>query len=119
MSPPDEIVERYITEIANVNTESKKKKLEDDVIAMCDLLLLLANNCTVPKKVKQHFEDIYWSLRLHLVFHLGPAANLEKLEALRKLLGVVDQLPNAKRDQTIDPWSKLLEIVSKMFNNSA
>ena len=119
MSPPDEIVERYITEIANVNTESKKKKLKDDVIAMCDLiLLLLANNRTVPKKVKQHFEDIYWSLKLHLVFHLGPeAANLEKLEELRVLLGLVDQLP--QREKAIDPWSKLLEIVSKMLNNSA
>ena len=118
MSPSDEIVKRYITEIANVNTESKKKKLEDDVIAMCDLLLLLANNRTVPKKVKQHFEDIYWSLKLHLVFHLGPeAANLEKLKELRVLLRLVDQLP--KREKAIDPWSKLLEIVSKMLNNSA
>lgn len=118
MSPSDEIVERYITEIANVNTDSKKKKLKDDVIAMCDLLLLLANNRTVPNKVKQHFEDIYWSLKLHLVFHLGQeAANLEKLEELRVLLGLVDQLP--QREKAIDPWSKLLEIVSKMLSNSA
>lgn len=112
MSPSDEIVKRYITEIANVNTESKKKKLEDDVIAMCDLLLLLANNRTVPKKVKQHFEDIYWSLNLEHYL-----SNLEKLKELRVLLGLVDQLP--KREKAIDPWSKLLEIVSKMLNNSA
>ena len=118
MSPSEEIFERYITEIENVNTEPKKEKLKRDVIAMCDLLLLLANNCRVPKKVKQHFEDIYWSLKLHLEFHLGPeAANLEKLEALRKLLGLVDQL--RQRHQAIDPWSKLLEIVSKMLSNSA
>lgn len=114
-SPSDEIVEQCIKEIANVNTE----KLKRDVIAMCDLLLLLAERHGVPKKVKQHFEDIYWSLKLHLVFLLGTeGAKLEKLEVLRKLLGLpTDKLP--QRDQAIDPGSKLLEIVSKRLSNFA
>ena len=114
-SPSDEIVEQCIKEIANVNTE----KLKRDVIAMCDLLLFLADRHGVPKKVKQHFEDIYWSLKLHLVFLLGTeGAKLEKLEVLRKLLGLpTDKLP--QRDQAIDPGSKLLEIVSKKLSNFA
>ena len=113
--PSDEIVEQCIKEIANVNTE----KLKRDVIAMCDLLLLLAERHGVPKKVKQHFEDIYWSFKLHLVFLLGTeGAKLEKLEVLRKLLGLpTDKLP--QRDQAIDPGSKLLEIVSKRLSNFA
>ena len=86
---------------------------------MCDLLLLLAERHGVPKKVKQHFEDIYWSLKLHLVFLPGTeGAKLEKLEVLRKLLGLpTDKLP--QRDQAIDPGSKLLEIVSKKLSNFA
>ena len=114
-SPSDEIVKKYIEEIANVlDTRSKKNKLKRDVIAMCDLLLSLVEEHGVPKKVKQHFEDIYWSLKLHLVFLLETKnANLEKLEVLRKLLGLADQLP--ERNQAIDPGSKLLEIVSKNF----
>lgn len=115
-SPSDEIVKKYIEEIANVlDTRSKKNKLKRDVIAMCDLLLSLVEKDGVPKKVKQHFEDIYWSLKLHLVFLLGTEdAKLAKLEKLRKLLGLpTDQLP--QRDQAIDPGSKLLEIVSKNF----
>lgn len=115
-SPSDEIVKKYIEEIANVlNTRSKKNKLKRDVIAMCEILLSLVKEHGVPKKVKQHFEDIYWSLKLHLVFLLGTEeANLEKLEELRELLGLpTDQLP--QRDQAIDPGSKLLEIVSKNF----
>lgn len=115
-SPSDEIVKKYIEEIANVlDTRSKKNKLKRDVIAMCDLLLSLVEKDGVPKKVKQHFEDIYWSLKLHLVFLLGTEdAKLAELEKLRKLLGLpTDQLP--QRDQAIDPGSKLLEIVSKNF----
>lgn len=115
-SPSDEIVKKYIEEIANVlDTRSKKNKLKRDVIAMCEILLSLVKEHGVPKKVKQHFEDIYWSLKLHLVFLLGTEdANLEKLEELRELLGLPsDQLP--QRDQAIDPGSKLLEIVSKNF----
>lgn len=85
---------------------------------MCDLLLLIAKEYGVLKKVKQHFVDIYWSLKLHLVFLLGPeAANVEKLEDLRELLGLTNQLP--RRDQAIDPGSKLLEIVSKKLSNYA
>lgn len=115
-SPSDEIVKKYIEEIANVlDTRSKKNKLKRDVIAMCEILLSLVKEHGVPNKVKQHFEDIYWSLKLHLVFLLGTEdANLEKLEELRELLGLPsDQLP--QRDQAIDPGSKLLEIVSKNF----
>ena len=115
-SPSDETDKNYIEEIANVlDTTSKKNKLKRDVIAMCDLLLSLVKEHGVPQKVKQHFEDIYWSLKLHLVFLLGTEdANLEKLEELRVLLGLpTHQLP--QRDQAIDPGSKLLEIVSKNF----
>lgn len=115
MSSPSD-VKKYIEEIANVlNTRSKKNKLKRDVIAMCEILLSLVKEHGVPKKVKQHFEDIYWSLNLHLVFLLGTEeANLEKLEELRELLGLpTDQLP--QRDQAIDPGTKLLEIVSKNF----
>ena len=118
-SPSDEIVKKYIEEIANVLKTSKKNKLKRDVIAMCDLLLSLVDKDGVPRKVKQHFEDIYWSLKLHLVFLLRTEdANLEKLEELRVLLGLpTDQLP--QRDQAIDPGSKLLEIVSKILSNYA
>lgn len=114
-SPSNKIVKKYIEEIANVlDTTPKKEKLKRDVIEMCTLLLSLVEEHGVPKKVKQHFEDIYWSLKLHLVFLLGPEdANLAELEKLRKLLGLADELP--QKDQAIDPGSKLLEIVSKNF----
>ena len=114
MSSSDKIVNKYIEEIANVLvTTPKKEKLKRDMTAMCKLLLSLIEEHGVPK-VKQHFEDIYWSLKLHLVFLLGlKAANSAKLEELQELLGLTDELP--QRDQAIDPGSKLLEIVSKNF----
>lgn len=127
----EEEEEHYITEIAN-GIINLKKYLERDVIEMCALLELLCkeifqNRPDLPDAVKtllkSHFQDIYRSLKLHLVFHpVSPQLHAhKKLGDLGLLIGLnaeeLERQPdeNSALEYSADPWSKLMEIVSAHF----
>ena len=118
----------HITEIVKAN-ENLKDRMEDDVVEMCNLLkalntridVQLRENEDLREGLKKHFRDIYWSLKLHLVFHLGTddlahQATAE-LEEVGRLVGLTDEEIRLLPDQihAIDPGSKVLEIVSDIF----
>ena len=108
---------RYIREVVK-GVQRIENRLEDHVIVMCELLyqLIEVYADSLDASTKRQFADIYWSLKLHLLFHLGAdtARNLYELKMLGRLLKLTDEelnkLPNEER--AIDPGSKLLEIVS-------
>ena len=109
---------QYVYEVVK-GVERIEKRLENDVILMCKLLYLLIEKHAdrLDEPTKGQFADIYWSLKLHLLFHLGAdkARNLNELDrlghCLLKLTGEeLNTLPN--EEHAIDPGSKLLEIVS-------
>lgn len=123
-------------EIAALATglENVEKRLNSNVEEMCKLLQALAmeifkNRRGSPRQdvdlLREHFQDIYKSLKLHLVFHSG--ADFSRFDAPAKLqeLGRSIQLnneelerrpdENSALDYCADPWSKLLEIVSTHF----
>ena len=122
-STEDEVKDSINKIMEVVYEERKKEKLEHDVDCMSRLLWSLLAECngrpkSLPEKIKQHFKDIYWSLRLHLEFHFGrDAVDSENLRKVREDLGLDTRYqPGVKC--AIDPGSKLLEIVSKGKTNS-
>lgn len=109
-----------------VYEETKKDNFKHDVDGMSQLLLRLLKECnerprkssSLPEKIKQHFKDIYWSLRLHQEFHFErDAVDLENLRKVGEDLGL-DTQRQPGVECAIDPGSKLLEIVSKGETNS-
>ena len=120
-SPSNEEVHRYIEEIVR-GDERIKNRLKKDVRAMCKMLSQLAEDCYIKvanerdlaERLKQSFKDIYGSLKLHLNFHLGAAAEITELNTLGEEIGLTaeerDALPG--KECAIDPGSKILEIVS-------
>lgn len=105
--------------ITEVYEEKEKDNLSDDVVRMRDLLSLLLDRCMespnpLPENVKQHFRDIYRSLKLHMEFHgfgRDAAADILNLRKVGDLELGADDAPEI--ECAIDPGSKLLEIVSK------
>ena len=106
--------------IKKVYEEKEKDDLSDDVVRMRDLLSLLLDRCMasanpLPENVKQHFRDIYQSLKLHMEFHgfgRDAAADILNLREVGEYLELgADDAPEI--ECAIDPGSKLLEIVSK------
>ena len=75
--------------------------------------------------LREHFHDIYKSLKLHLVFHSGDDSSSfdapTKLRELGLSIGLnpeeLDRQPdeNSALDYCADPGSKLMEIVSTHF----
>ena len=122
-STEDEVKDSINIIMEVVYEERKKEKLKHDVDCMSQLLWSLLDECkgrpkSLPEKIKQHFKDIYWSLRLHLEFHFGrDAVDLENLRKVGENLGLDTQCQPGV-ECAIDPGSKLLEIVSKGETNS-
>jgi hypothetical protein len=123
MSPGEKLALQGIQEIAE-GIDRVENRLKADVTAMCKLVLILANNyeyrdLAIKCRAITHFTDIYWSLKLHLAFHLdNEAANsLEDLQKVGKFLGLDNkELEEIPQDQHAkDPGSKTLEIVSVRF----
>lgn len=104
-------------------------RLQEDVIELCKKVLLplwtevngrVANKQFVKERLEfltKRFTDIYWTLRLHLVFYLGleQANEVKELQELGHLLrlseyDLKEKCPGA--DYAVDPGSKLLDIVS-------
>ena len=122
-SPTDEEVYHYVEEIVK-GVHNIERKLENDVRDMCNLLLLLVEECKtrlpskgdVPQRLKQSFKDIYGSLKLHLKFHRR-AVEPSELNTLGQKIGLTVEELNALpgTECAIDPGSKLLEIVSTIY----
>ena len=113
--------------------ENLERKLEKDVTNLCTSLLAVAGDfrnsmeSQAPNKnaldnLRQqlfyNYSAIYWSLKLHLVFHMGDdqALQHEKLKKLHDLLNYPEELWKWKSlpglEHAVDPGSKVLEIVS-------
>ena len=114
------VIEEFVRGIDNI-----EDKLESDVSVLCSRLLLLGNNFTLLAS-NQHsqlqelllgrYKAIYWSLKLHIAFHIGQEGALEH-EELRNLGSFIqltsellDKLP--AEEHAVDPGSEILEIVS-------
>ena len=101
-----------------------EKNLVKYVNGMCNTLStnllsdgqLPGSDSGLKAKLKKHLSDIYWTLKLHLLFHLGVESALEHkiLEQFGKSLELTDDelkiLPGV--EHAIDPGSKVLEAVS-------
>lgn len=120
-------------------SQELKNKLEKYVVKVCELLKKLNKECCprenedLPEGLKaslrENFRDIYWSLKLHMLFHLGIESEPRdgndnadsKLQEVGRLHMVnltdeeMSKLPDQKH--AIDPGSKLMEIVSRHFNS--
>ena len=123
-----DIVEEIVRGIHKIENQ-----LERDVTNLCTILLAAEDDfrnsmeSQTPNKnaldnLRQQLFDnycaIYWSLKLHLVFHMGvdQALQHEKLKKFHDLLNYPEELwkwellPGLER--AVDPGSKVLEIVS-------
>ena len=109
-----------------------EKRLDSNVKEMCKLLQTLTERIFKNQLSRQdedllreHFHDIYKSLKLHLVFHSSDDfARFDAPTKLRELglsIGLnpeeLDRQPdeNSALDYCADPGSKLMEIVSTHF----
>ena len=94
-------------------------RLEEHVTQMCNLVtgLGLLAAAYQNESTRNHLKDIYWSLKLHLLFHLGEQAATEhsNLRELGNHLHLTEQelahLPNETHAH--DPGSIFLQIVSR------
>ncbi|XP_068702647.1 uncharacterized protein [Montipora foliosa] len=93
-------------------------RLEEDVTQMCNLVtgLELPEAAYQNESTGNHLKDIYWSLKLHLSFHLGEEAAKEhpELKALGSRLQLTAKQLADLPDETFahDPGSIFLKIVS-------
>lgn len=122
MSEMDEDHYEDVRHIAR-RSQRLRYRVEKDVLEVCKLLKKLNDECSstenkdLPKTLKdtlrKHFRDIYWSLKLHLLFHLGIGESIADSK-LQKVVHLTDEEMSELPDQkhAIDPGSKLMEIVS-------
>ncbi len=113
---------QYINKLAK-GIYSVKKRLRKDVVEMCKLLnLLVVERPEILERpdLKTHLQDIYWSLKFHLVFHFGNGQEYPReLQELGGMIGLENALENLPdQNSAIDPWSKLMEIVIMHFLTS-
>lgn len=102
-------------------------RVERDVHEVCRILTELdeelckpRNSKDLPESLKaslrKHLIDIYWSLKLHLFFHLGKSNADPRLQNVGRLhmVALTDEEMSKLPDQShaTDPGSKLIEIVS-------
>ena len=132
-SPTKKEVEDFIKFVLTT-LDHDEEKLIEDVIELCVRVLIpICEVCKdivekeeiMPERLeplKENFTDIYWTLKLHLVFHAG----LETANQVTELyeLGQLLALPQKKLSKdypgkkcAIDPGSKLLEIVSTSISS--
>ena len=101
-------------------------RMERDVRQMCAKILIPLikefGKYDLPeellKRLRGYFKDIYWSLKVHLMFHLGIADELQQIDKLLNEVGAWGGLTNEEmnelpdQNRVVDPGSKLLEMVS-------
>ena len=119
--------EGYILEILE-RARTLKDGIKQYVSKVCKVLKSLHENCkerksgSLPEPLKnsltKHFRDIFWSLKLHLLFHgvPWPYAALKDIGAWELVSLSEDQMQATPDEKSvIDPGSKILEIVSRHF----
>ena len=104
---------------------SLERCLERNVKEICTALTafllepcneLPGRDADLTAKLRKHLSDIYWTLKLHLFFHLGEYTALrhEELQQFGKSLQLTnDELQTLpSKEHAIDPGTKVLEAVS-------
>ena len=103
-----------------------ERRMESDVEQMCRRILIPLTEefgerdlpAELLERLRGYFRDIYWSLKVHLMFHLGIADELQEIDELLNVVGAWGGLTNEEmnelpdQDFVVDPGSKLLEMVS-------
>ncbi|XP_068702665.1 uncharacterized protein [Montipora foliosa] len=108
---------QYIQSIAN-RVQFIERKLKKHVTQMCNLVteLELPDAAYQNESTGNHLKDIYWSLKLHLLFHLGEEAATKhpELNDLGSRLQLTEEQLAHLPDETSarDPGSIFLKIVS-------
>ena len=116
----------YIRNRVAGGIKALKKRIKGDVEEMCKVILIpLAKRYEIktsskelPEGLRGYFRDIYWSLKVHLVFHLGIADELQNSDKLLNEVGTWGGLTNEEMvevpnpNQVVDPGSKLVDMVS-------
>ncbi|PFX15932.1 hypothetical protein AWC38_SpisGene19823 [Stylophora pistillata] len=108
-----------------VTAENLEKRMSKDVLKVCEVLKLVQKQCneresgSLPDNLKNllrmHFRDIFWSLKLHLLFHGATDDALRKIgewELVSLTANEMEAAPDATN--VIDPGSKILEILSEI-----
>ena len=119
--------EDYILKISE-RARTLKDGIEIYVFKVCEVLKSLREKCkgrksgslleALKNSLTKHFRDIFWSLKLHLLFHgvPWPYAALEDIGAWESVSLSADQMKATPDEKNvIDPGSKILEIVSRHF----
>ena len=133
MSSPKEVIKEFVRGIDSIE---KPNKLERDVSLLCSRLLSLGNDFYTRALVRvasnqrsqlqelllERYNAIYWSLKLHIAFHIGQERALQHKE-LRNLGSFIkltsellENLPG--EEHAVDPGSEVLEIVSTQISAS-
>ena len=116
----------YITNRIAGGIEALEGRVESDVEQMCRRILIPLTEefgkhdlpAELLERLRGYFRDIYWSLKVHLVFHLGIADELQQIDEVLNVVGAWGGLTNEEmnelpdQDHVIDPGSKLVEMVS-------
>lgn len=119
-SPSDTMIKDAIQEIA-IGNEKLEDRLERDVTEVCKCLdenfARPFFHTIIKSQLQKNLSDIYWCLKLHLAFHLGPERALqhEKLKEFgHDVLKLTEEQLNNLPDEThaIDPGSKVLEMIN-------
>lgn len=121
---PSSMETEYIKNRIAGGIKALQRRMVSDVDQICRTILIpLAEEFEerdlseeLSERLRGYFRDIYWSLKVHLMFHLGIAnENDEVLRAVGVWGGLTDEQMNVLPDQNcaIDPGSKLLEMVSR------
>ena len=106
--------------------EVLERRVESDVEQMCKRILIPLTEefgkrdlpAELLERLRGYFRDIYWSLKVHVMFHLRISDELQEIDELLNVVGAWGGLTNEEmnelpdQDHVIDPGSKLVEMVS-------
>ena len=116
----------YITNRIARGIKVLERRMESDVEQMCTRILIPLTKkfgerdlpAELLERLRGYFRDIYWSLKVHVMFHLGIADELQEIDKLLNVVGAWGGLTNEEmnelpdQDHVIDPGSKLVDMVS-------
>ena len=115
----------YIRNRTARGIEKLERRMESDVREICERVLIPfteeVGRHDFPEdklmRLRGYFRDIYWSLKMHLLFHSRNAdvpQEIDKLHEVGAWGGLTDEAMNSlpNLEQVVDPGSKLVEMVS-------
>ena len=116
----------YIKNRVKGGFQNLQNRMEKDIKDMCENILMPLTaefgERDLPEelleRLRRYFRDIYWSLKVHLMFHLGIPDEPQEIDILLNEVGAwggltddeMSKLPD--QNLVVDPGSKLLEMVS-------